>query len=130
MSSSVSFADHTTSRIVLKAAVPSAVLLKCLGTYLETNRLRLPHRDQAILTSHVLISAYIFFSPVILYLTVCSAPFPTPTPCPPPPHVEVTERELLEDLIYVFQGIDGHHLHYSSRDSAYRLRPKVRQWHK
>ena len=39
MSSSVSFADHTTSRIILKAAVPSAVLSKCLGTYLEANRL-------------------------------------------------------------------------------------------
>jgi gamma-tubulin complex component 3 len=37
----------------------------------------------------------------------------------------ITEKELINDLIFVFQGIDGHYINYNSIANAYTLNPLI-----
>ena len=37
----------------------------------------------------------------------------------------ITEKELINDLIFVFQGIDGHYINYNSISNAYSLNPLI-----
>lgn len=37
----------------------------------------------------------------------------------------ITERDLINDLIFVFQGIDGHYLNYNSISNSYTLNPLI-----
>ncbi len=35
--------------------------------------------------------------------------------------VQLSESVLVRDLIFVFQNIEGEHIHYDSKDDAFRL---------
>jgi gamma-tubulin complex component 3 len=37
----------------------------------------------------------------------------------------ITERDLINDLIFVFQGIDGHYINFNSISNAYSLNPLI-----
>ena len=37
----------------------------------------------------------------------------------------ITEKDLINDLIFVFQGIDGHYINYNSIANAYTLNPLI-----
>ena len=38
---------------------------------------------------------------------------------------EVSESQLVRDLVYVFQGIDGHIVKFSHTEDAFRVDPQV-----
>ena len=41
---------------------------------------------------------------------------------------DVPEANLLRDLLYVFQGIDGHVIRYDASSDHYLIDKKVLQW--
>jgi len=41
---------------------------------------------------------------------------------------EITEAALLRDIIFVFQNIEGDHIHFDSKQEAYRVDEKVSKY--
>ena len=41
------------------------------------------------------------------------------------PFLDVPESELLRDIVFVFQNIEGEHIHYNRGQDAFRLDEKV-----
>ncbi len=39
--------------------------------------------------------------------------------------LNLTEADLIRDLLFVFQGINGHALSYNERDDCFQLRPSI-----
>jgi hypothetical protein len=37
----------------------------------------------------------------------------------------ITEKDLINDLIYVFQGIDGNYINFSANNNSYQLNPII-----
>ena len=42
--------------------------------------------------------------------------------------LEVAETTLVQDLIYVFQGIDGKVIKYDAAEDAFRIKSEVSLW--